>query len=164
MASSTRARLEDLAELSSADGTSLLTSLIESFILRAGSRVEVLERAVTDGRPRGGDRVAHELKGASGTIGAPRVMTLRRGDRAPVPRRPRSQLRVTSAAADRAGAATGALEGDYAVLRTVRTDAGVPVSRIRHAIDSGTDPHVRLDVASEVGATVDVQAARGRDR
>ena len=68
-------RLEDLAELSAGDGTSLLTSLIESFILRAGSRVEELERAVTEGDLEAVTAVAHELKGASGTIGAPRVMS-----------------------------------------------------------------------------------------
>ena len=68
-------RLEDLAELSTSDGTSMLTSLIESFILRAESRVEALERAVTDGDLEAVTAVAHELKGASGTIGAPRVMS-----------------------------------------------------------------------------------------
>ena len=68
-------RLEDLAELSAGDGTSLLTSLIDSFILRAGSRVEELERAVTEGDLEAVTAVAHDLKGASGTIGAPRVMS-----------------------------------------------------------------------------------------
>jgi PAS domain S-box-containing protein len=67
-------RLEDLAELTAADGTNLLTSMIESFILRSGSRVEALEQAVTDGDLEAVTAVAHELKGASGTIGAPRVM------------------------------------------------------------------------------------------
>ena len=68
-------RLQDLAELSTSDGTSMLTSLVESFILRAQSRVEALERAVTDGDLEAVTAVAHELKGASGTIGAPRVMS-----------------------------------------------------------------------------------------
>ncbi|HYI56411.1 MAG TPA: ATP-binding protein [Microlunatus sp.] len=68
-------RLEDLDELSAGDGTSLLTSLIESYVHRAPSRVEALEQAINDGDLQEVTAVAHELKGASGTIGAPRVMT-----------------------------------------------------------------------------------------
>jgi two-component system sensor histidine kinase/response regulator len=106
-------RLQDLAELTSGDGTSLLTSLIESFILRAGSRVEALELAVGEGDLEAVTAVAHELKGASGTIGAPRVMScaaaierLSRAEQLPGPES-LPQLRAELAAA------TGAL-ADYA--------------------------------------------------
>jgi two-component system sensor histidine kinase/response regulator len=67
-------RLEDLAELVSADGTSLVVSMVGSYVRRSAERAEALRRAVAADDREAVVAIAHELKGSSGTIGAQRVM------------------------------------------------------------------------------------------
>lgn len=67
-------RLEDLAELATPDGTSLVASMVESFARRSVDRAQALRAAVASGDRDSVAAIAHELKGASGTIGAQRVM------------------------------------------------------------------------------------------
>jgi PAS domain S-box-containing protein len=66
-------RLADLAELVAADGTSLVDSMIESYVRRSTERAELLQRAVAEDDQQTVVAVAHELKGSSATIGAQRV-------------------------------------------------------------------------------------------
>jgi PAS domain S-box-containing protein len=67
-------RLDDLAELVAADGTSLVVTMIDSYVRRSAERGESLQRAAADGDREAVISIAHELKGSSGTIGAQRVM------------------------------------------------------------------------------------------
>ncbi|HEU5484094.1 MAG TPA: response regulator, partial [Microlunatus sp.] len=67
-------RLEDLAELVAPDGSNLMVSMVESFARRSAERTGALQEAVAAGDRETVLAVAHELKGASGTIGAQRVM------------------------------------------------------------------------------------------
>jgi CheY-like chemotaxis protein/HPt (histidine-containing phosphotransfer) domain-containing protein len=68
-------RLEDLAELVAPDGTNLMVSMVESFARRSAERTGALKDAAAAGDRETVMSVAHELKGASGTIGAQRVMS-----------------------------------------------------------------------------------------
>jgi CheY-like chemotaxis protein len=67
-------RLDDLAELVSADGTSLLVSMVASYLRRSPERAEALQQAIAADDRDAVIAIAHDLKGASGTIGADRVM------------------------------------------------------------------------------------------
>ena len=67
-------RLDDLAELVAADGTSLVVTMIDSYVRRSAERGENLRQAASDGDREAVIAIAHELKGSSGTIGAQRVM------------------------------------------------------------------------------------------
>lgn len=68
-------RLEDLAELAAPDGSSLMVTMVESFARRSADRTRALREAVASGDRESVLAIAHELKGASGTIGAQRVMS-----------------------------------------------------------------------------------------
>lgn len=67
-------RLDDLAELVAADGTSLVVTMIDSYVRRSAERGDSLQRAAADSDREAVIAIAHELKGSSGTIGAQRVM------------------------------------------------------------------------------------------
>lgn len=67
-------RLEDLAELVGADGSNLMVSMVESFNRRSVERTGVLQQALAAGDRDSVEAIAHEIKGAAGTIGAQRVM------------------------------------------------------------------------------------------
>ncbi|HET9649063.1 MAG TPA: response regulator [Microlunatus sp.] len=69
-------RLMDLAELPAADGSSLLSSMITSYVGRGRDRLRRIEDALATGDDETLASASHELKGSSGTIGANRVMTL----------------------------------------------------------------------------------------
>ena len=66
-------RLADLRELTAPNGTSLLETMISSFVERSVDRLVVLRRAAEQDDRKLLAGVTHELKGASGTIGAVRV-------------------------------------------------------------------------------------------
>jgi two-component system sensor histidine kinase/response regulator len=69
-------RLADLRELESPDGSSLLESMIASFISRGVERLGALRRALRAADHKALADAAHELKGSAGTIGAVRVAEL----------------------------------------------------------------------------------------
>lgn len=71
-----RSRLADLSELQTPDGSSLLSSIVAAFIGRSHDRLNALRQAVRVGNDADLLAAAHEMKGASGTLGAGRVAAL----------------------------------------------------------------------------------------
>ncbi len=85
-------RLMDLAEIPAADGSSLLSSMIASYLGQCSGRLRKIEDALASGDDQTLASASHELKGSSGTIGANGVMALaaelERNARDHVPPRP----------------------------------------------------------------------------
>jgi PAS domain S-box-containing protein len=69
-------RLVDLEGLQAPDGTSLLTSIVRSFLSRSPDQLSDLRQAARTGDVDGVQRLAHALRGSSGTIGADRVASM----------------------------------------------------------------------------------------
>ena len=69
-------RLAHLRQLEGPDGSSLLPSVIDSFVGRSADLLEAIRRAVDTGDADLLRNTAHELKGASANIGANHVATV----------------------------------------------------------------------------------------
>ena len=71
-----RSRLADMGALQTSEGSSLLISVVRAFIGRSNDRLVAMRRATTAGNLDDLEAAAHELRGASGTVGAGRVEAL----------------------------------------------------------------------------------------
>ncbi|GAA3563116.1 hypothetical protein GCM10022197_18310 [Microlunatus spumicola] len=69
-------QIEGLAELRTADGSSLLATFIASFTRRAGNRLDTIRDCAARADDEALAMAAHELKGSAATIGAVRVAAL----------------------------------------------------------------------------------------
>jgi HPt (histidine-containing phosphotransfer) domain-containing protein len=69
-------QIEGLAELRTADGSSLLATFIASFTRRAGNRLDTIRDCAGRADDEALAMAAHELKGSAATIGAVQVAAL----------------------------------------------------------------------------------------
>jgi HPt (histidine-containing phosphotransfer) domain-containing protein len=69
-------QIEGLAELRTADGSSLLATFISSFTRRADNRLDTIRDCADRADDEALAMAAHELKGSAATIGAVRVAAL----------------------------------------------------------------------------------------
>ncbi|MDP2344304.1 MAG: Hpt domain-containing protein [Deltaproteobacteria bacterium] len=67
-------RLRSLADAVARPGEDVLGHLVQIFVEDSDARLQVLEKACTDGETAAGARAAHNIKGAAANMGALRVV------------------------------------------------------------------------------------------